>query len=426
MRRPIIGQFPPASWYWNQIQTRSWNYRSIPDSPEFSNNPITLVQANLGVAGQLRMADIGTPVAARDITLSGNFTDGISFNALTVGTASVPFRVKGTGVIGTTTKGLANIGNCSFMEIYGNSIASPMVVNAGGGTPEVGGQSGVNWAANATKQNLTMQNMVFQNTVSSGQQINSNAATGNYGIVRGSFLRGIDMGREWQYYGNTGDAFALFDEVTLQDCLGAEMDWDPGQYGHITALHLKNNTYYNGGKLNQSGQNHLIQVVDANGLIENCIFDGAPRICNLSTHGITFRNCLFRYSSATERGFIGRTDNLTYYPTARHNGEPILFENCYFIADTGAILTGILDVRERIADVEVRDCVFSSNIVSLFTDLRVAGFSNDLIGTISTNGNTSSSLLTVPTYTNFDVADYANHGLLTNNDWLQEGMGYRT
>lgn len=244
--------------------------------------------------------------------------------------------------------------------------------------------------------------------------------------IRNFRVFGKNTEGEGIYIGNTGTTFAVTDDVYIEDVFITDKGRDALQIGHVTNLYVNRFTSFDVGKTNTSQQDHLVQIVDTNGLIENSIFDYGPRIFNISTHGVTFRNCLFVFYDATEIGFIGRTDNLSYYPTARHNGQPILFDACYFLDLSGNSSGALLNVQERIANVEFLNCVFDTPKSTLFQDTRVAGFSNSLIGTLTTNGNTTVSTLEQPTYMSTTLTDYTTHGLLTHPFWLNLHMGYRT
>lgn len=423
MRRPIIGQFPPASWYWNQIQTRE-NYAQLPVTPFTSG--YNRVQAGLAVAGQLRLGDLGNPASGIDVIMSGAFTDGLTINGL-VGSEANPFRIAGTGPIGTATKGWASVNLNDHVYFYGISDSQPMIVNAAGS-----GQNGVNFIAQAGGVTYGMENVVFLNTASSAIQMNSASAAGSYRSFTGKGIRCFGAGRENYYFGNTSTDFAVFDSIYLEDILGVDAQWDPIQIGHCNDLYLNRGTFINGGIANQSAQNHLVQIVDTNGIIKNQIFYGAPRIYNLATHGLTFEGCTFIYSSSTERGFVGRTDNLSYYgDSPRFNGMPIHHTGCRFIALPGAITSQIIAVQERIANFTFEDCDFSTEtsttagISSVVLDQRVAGFSNTIQATIGANGNRNATM-TLPTFKNLTATDYENHGLLTSQEYLQLHQGFRT
>lgn len=180
------------------------------------------------------------------------------------------------------------------------------------------------------------------------------------------------------------------------------------------------------GQTGGGGQNGLLQVHDCNGTIRDEIRDGAPEFGTLFTHGVTISNCYFRWTNNNPI-FFGRSDNAYFSAYAnRLNGQPVLFDRCIFHCDNVGTLAQVANVAERTANIEFRDCIFSSNITALYLDTRAVGYTNSLIGTISTNGNTSAAL-TAPTYrANYNVYDdYLNHGLCTSAYYRSRHMGFR-
>lgn len=209
----------------------------------------------------------------------------------------------------------------------------------------------------------------------------------------------------------------------MTHCLGLNAGWDPIQVGHADSIHIRKSTFYGGGLVNQAGQDHAMQFVDVNGLVEFTVF-GGQRAFNLSTHGLTISDCYIEINDASEIGFIGRTDNLSYYPTARHDGRPILFLRCYIKDRSGSSSGALVNVQERIADVEFRDCIFDTTKSTLFQDTRVAGFTNSLIGTLTTNGNSIGSI-PIPTFISTTTSDYTTHGLINQSWFIEKKIGYR-
>jgi hypothetical protein len=395
-------------------------YIPIPDAP-FSAG-FNRTQVGLTVAGQFRTTDFG---GFFDIIMDGNFTDGITFAGPIVGTQAVPYRFvnKAVTVVGNNTKGFATTGVIDYIELYGKNAASPMIIFANGAS-----FSAIQWAAQSGGTSLLVQNIVAKDADSSGALINTSSATSTYRNLIFKFYRNIGKttGAEGFYLGSTTTPFSTFNSITIQDCLIMNKGWDSAQIGHCNSLSMNRFTSYNTGVSNVNQQDHLIQVIDTNGVIENCIFDLAPRLCNIFAHGITFRNCYFRFNDPTEIGFIGRTDNLSYYPTPRFNGLPILFENCVFHDMSGSAVGALVNVQERIANVEFKNCQFQTLKGILFQDSRAVGFTNTLTGNLTTNGNTLVTNLVAPIYMSTSADAYETHGLVTNSFFLARGMGYRT
>lgn len=407
-----------------QFNNIQWNnfyngyYEPIPASP--FDTGYNRAQSGLAIAGQLRPGDLGTPTGTLDVIFTSDFTDGLSFRDL--GTSKIRFTNSDVYQIGgSAVKGLASILINDDIEIYGLNKSTPLLIEAG-----LANNSGINWITSVDGPILKLQNIIIKGSQFAG--ILASTSTDAYERFDLKFIRvfGLNTEGEGVYIGNTSTTFAVTNEVDIQHYYVTDKGRDGLQIGHTNEMYVNKFTCYDVGKTNTAQQDHLIQVVDTNGLIENSVFDYAPRICNLSAHGVTIRNCYFRfYDTAESGGFIGRTDNLSYYPTARHNGEPILFENCYFDDDSGISAGALFNVQERIADIEFRSCSFDTTKSNLFLDTRVVGYTNTLIGTLTTNGN-SIIALTPPTYSNHISTSYEDHGLITNEWFLNKHMGYRT
>jgi hypothetical protein len=413
----IITKMKKALQHW--LYPPAINYRAIPSAP-FSSG-YNRVQAGLAVAGQLRLVDIGNPAGGIDVVLSGAFTDGLTIVDL-LGSAGVPFRIVGTGPIGSDSKGFAigTVSGCDYIEIYGPSAASPMVITANGANMHA-----LQMAARSGGTSFKLQNAVMKSPGSSGMLLNSSSNT--YRNIIGNNIRMFNAYREFGYFGSTSTPFATFDSISLEDIVGYNTEWDFIQASHCDDLYINRATFKNGGTTDTNQQDHAIQNTDANGLVENCIFDNVPRFCNIFSHGMTYRNCYFRFTDAVEYpGFMGRTDNLSYYGSSpRFNGLPVKFDGCYFDDDTGVVGGALVNVQERISNREFVDCSFDTLRTSLYNDSRAVGHSNSLIGTLTTNGN-SINTLTAPTFSNFDEDDYQNHGLCTSRWFTDRGMGNRS
>ena len=391
-------------------------YYDIPSAP-FTTG-YNRAQTGLGTAGQIRPTDLGSPAGDLDVVLTSNFTDGISFRDL--GTNKFRFTTNGLYTIGgASTKGIETILTNEDIELYGLDEDTPLLVNG-----LLSGKSAINWIS-GTAPNLLTQNAVLSADFAG---VLASSSTGSYGTFRYKHVRmfGTNTEGEFIYNGNTGSTFATFPLITIEDCFGTDKGRDGLQIGHTDSVYVNRFTVYDVGKTNTAQQDHLVQFIDSNGWVEYSIFDWGPRLLNISSHGITFYRCYFRfYDNAETPGFIGRTDNLTYYPTSRHNGRPIRFIECYFEDDTGVSSGSLINVQERIADIEFLDCDFDTTKSSLFQDSRAVGHINSLIGTLTTNGNEIVSLPD-PAYISTTKTDYKTHGLVNVQWFLDRGLGNRT
>lgn len=411
---------PPANnkkivydWF-NQSLDLNDYYIDIPNSPFSSGYNRT--QTGLTIAGQLRPTDLGSPAGDLDVVFTSNFTDGLTYRDL--GANRFRFTNNNVWTIGLNTKGLASLLINDDIQIYGLDENKPIIIDG-----DLTGQSAINWITSTTGPNFTLQNVVssssFAGLLASGNTL-------NYGKFSLSFNRlfGSDLEGEVIYIGNTGGTFAVTDSVIIKHHFGTDKGRDALQIGHTDSLWVTNFTAYDCGKTNTAQQDHAIQLVDTNGIIEFSVFDKVPRLCNIFAHGITIKDTYFRVTDLIENGFIGRTDNLSYYPTARFNGLPITFLRCYIKDDSGIVGGALVAVQERIANVEFRDCVFDTDRTQLYDDQRLAGYTNTLIGDLTTNGN-SVQTLPNPSYISLTKSDYNTHGLNNNIWFLLKGLGYR-
>ena len=394
-------------------------YVEIPDAPFTSG--YNRAQTGLGIAGQLRPTDVGSPAGDLDIVFTSNFTDGLSLRDF--GTNKFRITNSAQWTVGSgSTKAIGSILINNDIEFHGKDANTPLYFEGLGA-----GISSINWITSVAGPELKVSNVV---ATAEFAGLLASTATDKYKKFDIQFFRVFGTATEGEviYIGNTGTTFAVTDTVLVEHVFGTDKGRDGLQLGHVTYFNVSKYTVYDVGKTNTAQQDHAVQIVDSNGIVEYAVFDTAPRIANISAHGITFRHCYFKFTDAAEvPGFIGRTDNLTYYPTARHNGVKILFDECYFEDASGSSSGAIFNVQERIADVEFLNCTFETTKSSLFQDTRVAGYSNTLIGTLTTNGNTTSSAagtLTAPTYMSTTKTDYATHGFITTQWFIDRKMGY--
>lgn len=409
----------------------------VPDRPAFAT-PLTKTAAQLIVAGQLFRQDFGaaSDTDGKDLLLSGSFTLGLSPNSLKGNPK--PFRVSNVDnntIIGNAARApgsdtMDQVSSCTNFEIHGKSESEPFVITSQG--------SAINFSSASVAGTIFKCCNVFtQNTGYAGALINvgggSNVGNGWNGttykkiLVRFWRSRGNYAEGEGLYFGHTSSPYATITELVLLQAHIMDKGREPFQIEHCSKVLCYNGTSYFTGNSGLGGQTNLIQIHDSNGTIENWIFDGAPNLWNLFTHGFTFRNCYFRWTNGLG-GFIGNTDSSYFGPVStnpRLNGLLVLFDNCVFHADTPGNVATLTDVAERFCNFEFRNCQFSTNILALYNDQRGASPPNLLIGTPTSNGNTYVNW-TRPEYAHFDITEHKRYGTVTNYNHVQRGMGWKT
>jgi hypothetical protein len=395
-------------------------YTTIPSSPTFGTT--TTLTYGATTTGNIFTA---TTAGNRDILLSGTW-DRLVANGL-VGTTGSRYRFRnldGNTILGNALgtqqpQGCINSQNGStFCEFYGLDPLNPLLLE--------GNNNGTQWTSVLSGTDLLMKNVVTKNIGFANILINSGTSANKYTTIDISFYRSFGLNNEGEsiYMGNTSlTSYSMFDNVYLRNMLGTDKGRDGIQLSSMYNFVLENATFYNNGIEDVVQQRNLVQVQNSNGVIRNCIFHLAPELCNIFANGVTFENCYFRWTSG--HGYIG--DAAGAYSTFQTgNGQPILFNNCVF--DPVNNVTSLFRVAEKVANIEVRNSIISSRITNLYDDVRTAGFTNSLIGTPTTNGNTQPSFSTIeqPIYTNFNPNDYLNHGLVLTPYYYNRSMGYRT
>lgn len=171
------------------------------------------------------------------------------------------------------------------------------------------------------------------------------------------------------------------------------------------------------------GQDRSVQVhnTEVSGIIQNSIFMGNRSCIELFTHGVTFKNCYFSWTTDIQQ-VINQLEGSGFAPNEHLTNTKIRFENCIFdptVAQTDAVF----DIKEDNCDVEFVNCLLGSNCNGLYDDNRTD------TGTYSIS-NTGEGVYSggVPTFTFTAQADRgeATFGQLTNTTLLATGMGYRT
>lgn len=415
----------------------AYNFTQIPSAPEFGlvSASVTIIPSDDFTTGIYWYFTFSASLGngGRDVILSGSFNDGMQMNNC-IGSASKPFRFRNHSaldIIGTSSlfnHSIQTINENTYHEYYGYLPSAPLVLsNAIGGSGN--GFQFLSHPAVSGGANFKVQNVVAKSPGASGITFNQGGGgTGFYKNLDISYFRVIGNinGQEGLYGGNTSIGFHYIDTCSVSHFLAKDRGREGFQIGHCNNFSASKGTIYNVGQTGGAGQNNLVQVHDTNGEIEGFIFDGAPNLFNIFTHGFTFRNCTFIWSGS--KGFIGASTSSYFSGSARLNGQKVLFDSCTFIRSQS--LPGVLtDIAETACDYEFRSCSFSSNITSIYNDIRVGTPTNGLSGSILTNGNITSSLLTssiyIPVYTNFNPDDYEYHGLCISSYYYNLKQGFR-
>lgn len=402
----------------------------IPSAPTL-NSPVTILPSDYDGAGPgfFSASLLG---ASSDGILSGNFSVACALRNW-FGTAGTHKRlVNAVGTVigsGSSNHGFQSADNLTnYLDIYGLNPLNPMLVRSGPG------QMGLQLSHKAGGANYIVRNVVIDSPGATGITFNFGInGTAYYENLDVSHLRSFNNGQEGIcYVGNTGSSYNgtnYINNATFHDNFSYNSSREGTQFEHINNLNAYNNTVILSGQTGGAGQDGCQQLHDVNGVTIDSIYDGAPTPGTVFTHGLVIRNQYYRFTTLTAL-FIGRTDNSYFAGSPRLNGQPILYDNCIFHCSNAGTLSKLCQVAERFANIEFRNCIFSSNITALYDDIRVAGFTNSLIGSISTNGNTSASI-TAPTYQpNYNVYNnYLTHGLLdpvSAATYYNRRMGMRT
>lgn len=423
-------------------------YIIIPDAPTFINAN-TLTESQLSTLGELFYFDTGavSAVIGKDTILAGNWNNGIEFNGIN-GSKTNRWRFKNLNnsfvvTAAAPTDVHRQINNCNFIEIYGN-IGTTIPANY---SPYrvTGGQSGLNFP-NATGLGTTFKfcNMLMYNHAYAGMLLNLGGGSnvdghGWNGLLYNKILTrfcrvdGISSEGEGFYHGHTSTPYAVItDSISLHDIVrnkGREGQQDE----HCTRVIWYNMTFRSVGTVvGQPEQTNLLQQHDNGfGIIENCIFDGAPNLWNIFLNSnYTFRNCYFRWTNGAP-GFIGNTAGVYFAGSPRVTGGGTgTFVNCQFLAENGGATVNFLtQFADPAWSSTFTNCKFSSNIANIFQDIRGGGATGVLTGNVTTNGNTQIAYATMvaqkPTYlsNDFNSADYCK---VTTTAFLTAGMGAMT
>jgi hypothetical protein len=414
----------------------------IPDRPTFSS-PGTLT-----LAGNSNGVITGTDTAAGqdwlfegvDWTPESVFLQSLSnkrFSNENVNT------VLGS-TLGTNKHCLVTSGIVDNVSMYGKSASEPLRLEKSGDASGNGG-SGLAWFATAAGNTQVFQNMIIKNvgfasivmnsggTLSGGDIDTPPTSSANYLSTNFNFIRssGDPNEGEGRYQGDTDkDNYAIHHAITEEHGFITNKGRDGIQINNCLNYNGNKITVYDIGKTNTGSQNKLIQAQNSKVYIRNSIFDRGPGICDISGWDVYIENCYFYQTHNVDNLIHDYTNVADYADGDRLFVTPVRlhYHNCIFNAAVN--VNSLFRVYERVCDYQVSGSIICNRYQSMYQDSRGASPSNDLIGDLSTNGNTLLSpaditALGTPSYMSTNIDDYTTHGRNTNAYIKLRGMGFR-
>lgn len=401
-------------------------YRPIRIAPSLTT-PVTYIPGDIHVpsSSYLYSSHGGVHNVGRDIIWAGNFASGVTLNDFTAtGVADYRMVNAAGAVFGAAVladHAVDAVTDSDRQKFYGLSELEPWLCRSQT-------QNGFQLASRVGGANFLLQNVVVDTPGASGVTANFGTSSSRFYnslIIDGLRVIGYVVNcQEGLYIGHTSPGFDYLQDVFITDFFTTGRGREGLQLGHINNLKVSGFTLFDVGKGGTAAQMNLVQLHDLLGTIENGICDTAPNPWNIFTHGTTIRNVAFRYTGA--RGFIGDIATQSYFGlTARSNGLPLIFEDCFFWKDSVGTDT-LTEWVETGCNLEFRRCGFSSNIANgIVLDTRPGTPKNVKIGTTSSNGNFTYAF-TAPSYQSLLATDYTTHGLVNPGLYRDRGMGFRT
>lgn len=392
------------------------------DAPTFSS-PETLVAADASSPGILFTADLN---GADDIILSGNWVDALSFNAIS-GELGVPKRFvneNSSVLIGTESKAasaLSVIGVVNNIELWGKDKDTPLRGSAGSG------QSGVVLNPVVGGAIHRIYNIAIKNVGYSGYLLTAPSSGGSYyKKTIGAHLKveGLVTEGEGWYSGHVTTSTPN-NSLILVHVAGKDKGRNGFQHKWGTKTRAYNHTYRNVAQVADTAQNQAFQIeVSADTIMYDFIFDGVKYPFNLFTHDLIVDGGFTRFTVGA--GYIGESED--FWPgNPNLNGIKVIFKNHTFIFDNAGTAY-LAQWAETGCDLEFQNCRFSDNINSaIVQDIRGGSPTNSLIGTTTTNGNTSVAKATllaeIPLYKSDDVNNKDFNYLFPGTKWFNLGVG---
>lgn len=389
---------------------------------------VTVAENETSLAGSIYTADITVESdVKKEVILSGVWPDGMVIDGIngSNGADIIFTNEDGSTFLGADDKiahAIGQLNSPNHIWIHGKDKDTPLRMSAGSG------QSGIVVPPIATSSggsvyriyNVGIEDVGYTGILAS---IGSGSLHYKKLVVCWARVDGLVTEGEVEYYGNVSTE-SRFDKIISLHNRGRNKGREGFQVKWAVDFVAYNNTYRNVGQhSSDTAQQHGFQWEVSNGIMYDMIFDGCKRPFNIFAHGCTLDGGFTRYTGS--KGYIG--DAQDFWPAhARLNGVKILIKNHTFIKDSEGT-DYLAQWAEEGCDFEFKNCVFSDNIPSgIFEDIRSGG-SNSLIGTTTTNGNTSVPLATLltqlPTYKSDDVTDKDFNYIVNGTAWFNAGVG---
>lgn len=395
---------PLTDWFFKAASSGSASriYITPQDGPTFSNSQ-TLSSGQVALPGSIFPVDL----TKKEIILSGNWALGITFNTL-VGSAGPVNNFRFTNADNTVTIGTAtnanhafqSLNDCNYLEVSGRKYSEPIILKAGSG------QSGFVWYPLSGAGSVIRIRNTLGDAIKYADLLASVGASGKKYqkiIYTNNRIKGNVLDGEGIYIGNVSTATQT-DLAVVTNFAVMDKGREAIQVKWANSFKIYGFTAVNVGQIpasdpNHNGQNHGLQIEASNGFYKDGIVYNSPRPINFFSHGDTIKNVSFYYSE--ERGYIG--DALDAFPgDPRLTGGPIVFIDCDFTYIGPGTIDYFTEIAERTANIEWKNCKFSSNIQALYYDHRSPGHTNSIIGTFTTNGNSIVDV-PIPTFKSTDV-----------------------
>jgi hypothetical protein len=402
--------------YTAQRNTTGFIYTSIDAPPSFAASATTTITSSVGSA-----LESGELSGKRNILISNPFNERLRPNGLS-GTVGSPYRFKsesdsvrswiGGDVVATGQQVIATLNDANYQYYYHLGVK-------GNSSTGVTGIGGVAASARVGGANFFYDDIIVKDVSFAGFQINEGSTGQSYTYLSLVNCRvfGYNVEGEGIYLGNTSKTiWSNIDNIYIRHLLLTNKGRDGFQVNNCLNLDVKNVTVYNVGIDNAASQRALVQVQNSQGVIENCIFWGAPEFGTISAHGLTFKNCYFYATVA--RGFWSKLTSNYSAPIGTLN-QPNYFINCHF--GSAVALSEAWIIQEDECDFIFSGCTKDSNITNLIADNRT-----DKVTYSITQTGTATAASVEPTFLSMNVDDEDTHGCLTSTLHYNNHQGYRT
>lgn len=306
------------------------------------------------------------------------------------------------------------INGSNNIEVWGKSITEPFWIDGND-------NGGMAWIGGGHNSVVKVRNVIATRMGWASLFMNGNIHY-RYVDVAGFRNFGAPNDGEGTYFGITDKTtFYLYDSLKVKDFITYGRGRDGIQANNHWKLNYDGITVHNVGIADMSGQRALVQFQNARGFLSNSILHDAPSFGVVAGHGLVFYNNYFRWNS----GALILQNISTEYASAPadsvvgRNRLPLFFINNDFDPETS---TNVITAQDSEADVVMINNRYSTNVSATFSDGRGDTGTHSLQDIGAETGVT----FTEPTYTNFDSADYDNHGKAIDAYTYGKARGFRT